>query len=76
MPFSHFEGRKSPRLRGYDYSTEGSYFVTFNVKNRECVLGDVIDGEMIPSPIGDIVNHCWLELLDDFANLPYPIGSK
>jgi len=56
-------GRRSLRLKGYDYSARGSYFVTFNVRNRECALGEVIDGEMIPSPIGNIVNHCWLKLL-------------
>jgi len=62
-------GRRSLRLKGYDYSTEGSYFITICVWNRECILGDVSDGEMRPSAIGEIVNRCWLELVDDFANL-------
>ena len=70
MPYDpNIPGRRSIRLKGYDYSAEGSYFVTICIRNRECVLGDVVDGEMIPSPIGNIVNHCWLELVDDFANL-------
>ncbi|MBI4418812.1 MAG: hypothetical protein HY563_08540 [Ignavibacteriales bacterium] len=28
---------------------------------------------MIPSPIGNIINHCWLKLVDDFANLSLDI---
>ena len=32
------EQRKHPRLKGYDYSQGGAYFVTFCTKNRRCVL--------------------------------------
>jgi hypothetical protein len=70
MPYDAFSrGRRSLRLKGYDYSAAGSYFVTICVKNRECILGNVINGEMRPSAIGEIVNQCWLELVDDFANV-------
>ena len=61
--------RKSIRLAGYDYSTEGSYFVTICVHDRECILGDVVNGEMVPSRVGDIVNECWMGLENDFNNV-------
>ena len=38
--------RRSIRLKGYDYTSPGSYFVTICVQDRECVLGEVMDGEM------------------------------
>lgn len=70
MPFHSFRpGRRSIRLKGYDYSAMGSYFVTICVRNRECVFGDVLNGEMKPSAIGEIVNQCWVLLSDDFANV-------
>jgi REP element-mobilizing transposase RayT len=36
--------RRSIRLKGYDYSQAGLYFVTICVQNRECLFGDVIVG--------------------------------
>jgi hypothetical protein len=39
--------RRSIRLKGYDYSQAGLYFITICVQNRECVFGNVVDGEMV-----------------------------
>jgi putative transposase len=39
--------RKSIRLKGYDYSKNGAYFITICIYNSECLLGKVVDGEMI-----------------------------
>lgn len=38
------EQRKHPRLKGYDYSQSGAYFVTFCTKNRRCVLSQISVG--------------------------------
>jgi hypothetical protein len=38
--------RQSIRLRGYDYTQAGAYFVTIAVQNREHVLGEIVDGVM------------------------------
>lgn len=38
----HLPQRKNPRLKGYDYSTEGAYFVTVCVKDRKNLLGEVV----------------------------------
>lgn len=38
--------RQSIRLKGYDYSQAGAYFVTIVAWQRECLFGDVVEGEM------------------------------
>ena len=62
-------GRRSLRLKGYDYSARGSYFVTFNVRNRECVLGEIRYGKMNLSIPGRIVDNCWLKLPEAFPGV-------
>ncbi len=39
--------RKLLRLKNYDYSMPGAYFITICTKNRECLFGDVVDDEMV-----------------------------
>ncbi len=36
--------RKNTRLKTYDYSTEGGYFITICTENRKCILSEVEDG--------------------------------
>ena len=51
MPFDpDIHHRRSIRLRGYDYSQAGAYFVTVCVQKNECLFGDVANGEM---PLND-----------------------
>ena len=38
--------RRSIRLRGYDYAQAGAYFVTIVTKDRACLFGEIVDGEM------------------------------
>ena len=37
--------RKPTRLKGYDYSTAGAYFITICVKNRKELLSKIIVGD-------------------------------
>ena len=70
--------RRSIRLRGYNYAQEGAYFVTICVLNHECLLGEIIDGEMRLNTFGEIIKKCWHELpnyytplvLDEFIVMP------
>lgn len=70
--------RKSIRLPGYDYSEVGSYFVTIVSHHRQPLLGDVVDGEMVLSEFGRIVEFTWHDLvnhnpdigLDEFVIMP------
>jgi len=61
--------RHSIRLKGYDYSQTGYYFVTICTRNRECVFSDVVDGKMKLSRIGQLVQIAWNDLLERFHNL-------
>ncbi|MBI3945755.1 MAG: transposase [Armatimonadetes bacterium] len=51
--------RRSTRLRGYDYSRGGAYFVTLCTQHRLCLFGQVCDGEMDLSDAGRVVERLW-----------------
>ena len=61
--------RRSIRLKGYDYSQEGAYFVTIVTWQRECLLGQIVDKEMNLSRYGEIVQKWWEEIPVHFANV-------
>jgi REP element-mobilizing transposase RayT len=61
--------RRSIRLKGYDYSQAGLYFITICVKNRECLFGNIADGEMILNDAGQMVESEWLKLPERFKNI-------
>ena len=56
--------RKSIRLPGYDYSTEGFYFITICTKDKKCIFGNIVDGEMILNEAGKIVKEEWLQTIN------------
>src|SRR5262245_5639181 len=58
--------RRSIRLRGYDYSAPGKYFVTICVQHRECLYGEVINGEMKLNDAGRMVEIWWRKLANKF----------
>ena len=58
--------RRSIRLKEYNYSGVGAYFVTLCAFQRECLFGDVVDSEMLVNPYGEIVRECWKRLPDYF----------
>jgi putative transposase len=49
----------SARLKGWDYSSRGWYFITINIKNKEWLFGEVIDNEMRFNEYGQIVREEW-----------------
>lgn len=61
--------RKSPRLKTWDYSSAGWYFVTICVKNRDYVFGDVKEGKMILNDLGRIAHECWQEIPNHFPRV-------
>ncbi len=70
--------RRSIRLRGYDYSNAGVYFVTLCVRDRICLFGEVLDGAMRLNDMGRKVEGLWKELpsrfprvaIDEFVVMP------
>ncbi len=61
--------RQSIRLRQYDYAWPGAYFVTICVREKECVLGEIVDGEMQLSEWGQIVHAFWDAIPEHFPNV-------
>lgn len=51
--------RRSIRLKDYDYSTTGAYFVTICSWNRECLFGDIADEKVRLNESGDAVMKYW-----------------
>jgi putative transposase len=60
---------ESTRLKNWDYSSDGYYFITICTKNRACVFGNVIDEKLILSEIGKIVETEWLKSFEMRADL-------
>jgi len=61
--------RRSIRLKGYDYSSTGAYFVTICVHQRECLFGEVCDGGMLVNPCGSVVESIWGGLSERFSGI-------
>lgn len=51
-----------PRLRGYDYSQAGFYYVTINTQERQHFFGEVIGGRLHLNDNGEIVQSIWDDL--------------
>ena len=70
--------RRSIRLKGYDYAQAGAYFVTVCSRGRECVFGEVVEGEVRLNGVGRVVEEVWGETarmrpeveLDAFVVMP------
>lgn len=79
MPFDpQRHHRRSIRLRDYDYSQAGAYFVTLVTFQRTEIFGTIVDGTMILNTAGQLVATSWLDLeqqfpgvaLDEFIIMP------
>ncbi len=70
--------RRSIRLKGYDYSQVGVYFVTVVVQGRACLFGEIVDGNMCLNRTGRLVSDAWQWLeaqypyvaLDEYVVMP------
>ena len=61
--------RRSIRLRGYDYSRAGAYFITICTQNRQCLFGKIASGKMRLNAAGNAIQTIWDELAIRFNNL-------
>jgi len=75
---SNQRSRRSIRLKEYDYSQAGAYFVTVCTKHRKMIFGDIVEDGMFLSPFGLVVKECCQDLprhyhlleLDAFIVMP------
>jgi REP element-mobilizing transposase RayT len=74
-PSDSSQGRRSIRLKGYDYSQAGAYFVTIVAYQRECLFGEIVDGEtpkggvMVLNEFGRLIEKWWHQIPVHFPNV-------
>ncbi len=68
--------RQSIRLKGYDYSIAGLYFITICTHNRAHLFGKIVDrydngdiGTMVLNDAGKMARQCWSEIPIHFPNV-------
>ncbi len=61
--------RKSIRLKEYDYSSAGLYFITVCIQDRLCLMGEITNGQMILNDAGKMVQMQWSELPQRFPEI-------
>jgi len=74
---------ESNRLKGWDYSHNGFYFITIITQNRECYFGTAENRKIILSDFGKITNNEWLKsfeirselILDEYVIMPNHIHA-
>ena len=54
--------RRSIRLKGFNYSSPGAYFITICTQNREYLFGEIVNGKMILNDAGQMVQTVWDEI--------------
>ncbi|MBU4267557.1 MAG: transposase [Acidobacteria bacterium] len=73
-----YHGRRSIRLKGWDYSSPNYYFITLCVQNRENLFGNILNGKMMLTAIGSMIEETWLVMqikysgitVDEFVIMP------
>ena len=79
----NFYNRRSIRLKGYDYSKAGLYFITLCIQNRECLFGEIVGAalvaahnaqpphsqSMILNDAGRMIESEWLAIKKRFPNI-------
>jgi putative transposase len=59
---------ESTRLRNWNYSTPGFYFITICTRNREHFFCEIRKGEMFLNEIGKIADDYWSQIPLHFQN--------
>ncbi|MDQ7074794.1 MAG: transposase [Gammaproteobacteria bacterium] len=61
--------RRSIRLKKFDYSQRGAYFITLCVQNRACLLGDIGRDMMVVNCAGEMLERWWCEMEHKFPSI-------
>ena len=61
--------RRSIRLKNYDYTQKGAYFVTICTRNKQCIFGDIEKGKIKLNSLGKIAHDCWTEIPLHFPHI-------
>lgn len=60
---------ESNRLKNYNYSSDGLYFVTICTHNRQLLFGNISNDKMVLNKNGAIVDYCWFDLPNHYSNM-------
>jgi putative transposase len=63
--------RRSIRIKEYDYTQPGGYFITIVTHQRDCLFGEIINEKMQLNALGIIVNECWRAIPNHFPNIEF-----
>lgn len=66
---SNLPNRQSIRLKDYDYSQEGSYFITLVTQDRLHLFGKIEDGKMMLNSVGKIIEDEWRKTIELRPNI-------
>jgi REP element-mobilizing transposase RayT len=63
------------RLKNWDYGSDAMYFVTICTAHRECYFGNIVNGEMVLSELGKIVEPEWIKTFEMRQDLNLQMGE-
>ncbi len=66
---------QSTRKQSWDYSSEGSYFITICTKNKQHFFGKIRDGKMMLSEIGKVVEAEWIKSIAMRPEMEIELGE-
>jgi hypothetical protein len=61
--------RQSIRLKGYNYSSPGFYYVTLCTQDRENRFGEIVDGKMVLNGAGELVEAEWKRIQERHSHV-------
>ncbi|MFT5702841.1 MAG: putative transposase [Rickettsiales bacterium] len=61
--------RRSIRLKNYDYSQDGAYFITICCEDKKCLFGKIVNGEMVLNEFGKIAHNEWMKTVELRKNI-------
>lgn len=61
--------RHSIRLKGYDYSKSGAYFITICIKDKLHFFGKIQNGKMILNDAGIMIDKWWQKIQEKFPDI-------
>jgi len=63
------------RLQNWNYESEATYFVTVCTAHRECYFGNIVNGKMVLSELGKIVEPEWLKTFEMRPDMNLQMGE-
>jgi len=63
------KNRKSIRLKNWDYTQEGYYFITICAYQKKCVFSRIENDSIILNEWGRIIQHCLLNVPEHFKHV-------